>query len=166
MSTLPLTPPAEHEVNFTSSTLTTLRLPPTHRHPPRHLALPLLNFNPVNVTSDPPSILNIPPFPELNDRSDVSTAPVLLLILTPVLPEIAIAAVNVMSLTTLISASVSIALESAENVDTSVLRSRRVDRPNGPGAYPLAFTHGPSACPRPRSTAALTDPSKTPKSKR
>jgi hypothetical protein len=60
---------------------------------------------------------------------------VLLLIAKLVNPEIVIAEVKVISFTTLMSASLAIALESAENVDTSVVRRRRPE--------PL---HGPSSC--------------------
>ena len=60
----------------------------------------------------------MPPLLALNFRSEVSTAPVLLLIFTLVLPEIVIAEVNVILPTTLIWAFVAIALESSENVDT------------------------------------------------
>ena len=63
----------------------------------------------------------MPPLLALKDRSDVSTAPVLLWIFTLVLAEIVILAVNVISLTTLMSVSLAIALERAENVDTMVM---------------------------------------------
>ena len=52
-------------------------------------------------------------------RSEVSTAPVLLLIVTFVLSEIVIAPVKVMSLSTLIWALLVIAFDSLENVSTS-----------------------------------------------
>eukprot|EP00618_Florenciella_parvula_P022793 CAMPEP_0119526272 /NCGR_PEP_ID=MMETSP1344-20130328/40922_1 /TAXON_ID=236787 /ORGANISM="Florenciella parvula, Strain CCMP2471" /LENGTH=61 /DNA_ID=CAMNT_0007565227 /DNA_START=218 /DNA_END=403 /DNA_ORIENTATION=- len=60
----------------------------------------------------------MPPLFALKLRSDVSTAPVLLLIFTLLLPEIVITPVNVMLSTTLMSALVWIALESAEKLET------------------------------------------------
>jgi len=51
-------------------------------------------------------------------RSEVSTASALLLIFTLLSPEIVITPVNVMSPTTLMSALVRIALESAEKLET------------------------------------------------
>ena len=55
----------------------------------------------------------------MNDRSEVSTAPMLLLISTLVLPEMVIGAVKVMLLTTLIWALVLMAFERSENLLTS-----------------------------------------------
>ena len=52
-------------------------------------------------------------------RFELSTAPALLLIFTLVFPEIVIAAVNVMLVTTLMWALVLIELESAEKLFTS-----------------------------------------------
>ena len=85
----------------------------------------------MKVTSDPLLTKNMPPELLLNVRSEVSTAPVLLLIFTFVFPEIVIAEVKVMSFFTLMSAFVAIALDSAENVVTSVVR-RRLDPLSGP----------------------------------
>ena len=60
----------------------------------------------------------MPPELALKLRSEVSTAPVLLLIFMLVFAEIVIAPVNVMLSTTLMSALVRIALESAEKLET------------------------------------------------
>jgi len=97
----------------------------------------------------------MPPLLLLKLRSDVSTAPVLLLIFTLVLPEIVITPVNVMSPTTLMSASLAIALDSALNEDTSVLSRRRRSSGGtksvsairnwwrGVGGEPTAFARSP-----------------------
>ena len=87
------------------------------RQPPPQFALPLAKPRPVNVTSDP-SRMEINPVLKL--RSELSTAPVLLLIFKLVSPEIVIASVKVMSPTTLMLASLAIALERAEKSETSV----------------------------------------------
>ena len=69
---------------------------------------------------------NIPPFPFVNDRSDVSVYPPLLEIVTPVFPLIVIGPVMVMSAATLISVLLLWqAVDSAENVVTSVASRRR-----------------------------------------
>ena len=83
--------------------------------------------------------------------------PVLLLIFTLVFPEIVIVAVNVILLTTLMSASLAIALESAENVDTSVLKRRC---PN------LVFRLISAADSRTSNATALMGSSSTPKRSR
>ena len=97
-------------------------LPPfTNMHPPYFSALPLAKPKPVNVTSDPLSMQNIPPLLLLNDLSEVMTAPLLLKMVKPVTPEIVTTAVKVISLTTSMLASLVIALDRAENVDTGVM---------------------------------------------
>jgi len=62
---------------------------------------------------------NIPPLLALKLLSELSTAPVLLVIFTLVFPFIVIAVVNVILPITLMWAFVLIALESAEKVETS-----------------------------------------------
>jgi len=92
----------------------------------------------------------------LKVRAELSNAPVLLLIFTFVFPEIVITPVKVMSLTTLTSASLVIALDRAEKEDTSVLSRRRPSNDVGTGGdlviwsvWPLVAAKGPlpSTCP-------------------